>query len=231
MADDTVKAPCPICRAERTAKILASHKEESNDEYLWYSTEYRILKCLGCDFLYVEKVDLCSEDEELNDNGGWELIPRVLYWPARRQREKPSWLHNPLPWAIFCLLEEIYSAVEARTFRLAAMGIRSLLERIMIERVGDQGNFIKNVDKLQEAGYLSVRQRNALDTMLEAGHAATHRGWNPSVDDINVLLDIAEHVIQVIYHHEAQASSLEGKIPRRQRPSGSSGTQKEEQPR
>jgi hypothetical protein len=57
------------------------------------------------------------------------------------------------------------------------MGIRSALENVMIDRVGDQRYFKINMDAFQKAGYLSVRQRGSLESILEAGHAATHRGW------------------------------------------------------
>jgi hypothetical protein len=217
MTDEAVKAHCAKCGDDRKAAVVGCHKEEG-DEEVWYSIKYRILKCLGCETVYFQTYSMCSEDYEITNEGEHELIPNVSYWPAPRRREMPIWLNRGLPIEVFYLLQEIYSAVEAGALRLVAMGIRSVLERVMIDRVEDQGSFTKSVDKLQEAGYLSIRQRNALDTMLEAGHAATHRAWHPSQEDINALLDVTEHVIKGIYIHEAQASGLEGKLPRRHRP-------------
>jgi hypothetical protein len=46
------------------------------------------------------------------------------------------------------LLTEIYAAVNGGQHRLAAMGIRALLERVMINKVGDQGTFRGNLDEL-----------------------------------------------------------------------------------
>jgi hypothetical protein len=41
------------------------------------------------------------------------------------------------------LLKEIYRATENALPRLAVMGIRALLEKIMVLKVGDHGNFCK----------------------------------------------------------------------------------------
>ena len=98
------------------------------------------------------------------------------------------------------------------------MGIRAALDAMIIDKVEDQGSFRRNVDEFVKAGYLSVRQRQTLDAILDAGHAAVHRGWNPTADDINKLLDIAEGMIATIYIHEGGAQNLEEKVPRR-RPS------------
>jgi hypothetical protein len=130
----------------------------------------------------------------------------------------PPWSHGAVPTEIVVLLREVYGAIQVNLFWLAAMGIRSALERIIIERVKDQGNFIKNMDKFHGGGYLSERQRLALDAILEAGHAATHRGWRPSEEDINTIVDIIEHVIEDIYIHQARASDLDKTLPRRPRP-------------
>jgi hypothetical protein len=99
------------------------------------------------------------------------------------------------------------------------MGIRATLENVMTDRVGDHGTFGRNVDAFQRAGYLSERQRGNLDTLLEAGHAAVHRGWSPTEQDISTLLDIAESVIATAYLHDQPADALGRKIPPRATPS------------
>jgi Domain of unknown function (DUF4145) len=72
------------------------------------------------------------------------------------------------------------------------MGLRAALERMIIDKVTDLGNFRHNVDEFQKAGYLSLNQKKNLDSILDAGHAAIHRLWEPTQNDIDTLLDIAE---------------------------------------
>jgi hypothetical protein len=71
------------------------------------------------------------------------------------------------------------------------------------------------LDQFEKVGYLSERQRTVLDTILEAGHASIHRGWEPTEDDIRTLLDITESVIENVYFHEARAAHLEKAVPKR----------------
>jgi hypothetical protein len=54
-------------------------------------------------------------------------------------------------------------------------------------------------------------------TILGAGHAAIHRGWEPTNSDIEPLLDIAESLIEEAYLHEARASDLDKNVPKRPR--------------
>jgi len=89
---------------------------------------------------------------------------------------------------------------------------------VMIDKVGDHKYFTKNIDAFAEAGYLSVRQRSQIDTILEAGHAAIHRGWEPSEADVETLFRITESVIENVYLHEKSAERLESAVPRRQKP-------------
>lgn len=98
------------------------------------------------------------------------------------------------------------------------MGIRAALEAVMIERIGDQGNFAKNLVVFLNAGYLSVRQDGNLRSILEAGHATIHRGWNPTESDISTLLDIAESIVETVYLHDHRVRDLDKKVPKRPRP-------------
>jgi len=97
------------------------------------------------------------------------------------------------------------------------MGIRAALENVMTDKVGDHGTFVRNVDAFQRAGYLSERQRGQLDNLLQAGHAASHRGWQREEQEMKTLLDITESVIESVYLHDQAADALGRKIPPRAR--------------
>jgi Domain of unknown function (DUF4145) len=99
------------------------------------------------------------------------------------------------------LFEEIYAAVRGGQYRLAGMGIRSLLEQVMISKVGDQGDFRKNIDAFHQNGFISLVQRDAMSAILDAGHAVTDRLFKPTVRDLNTALDITEGIFAAIYVH------------------------------
>jgi hypothetical protein len=95
------------------------------------------------------------------------------------------------------------------------MGIRACLEHVMVNEVGDQGSFLKNMNKFQEEGYISRIQRENLDLIIEAGHATMHRSFHPSVAQTNVLVDITESILESIYINSNKAKALKNKIPAR----------------
>jgi Domain of unknown function (DUF4145) len=104
--------------------------------------------------------------------------------------------------ALGSLLHEIYQAVHGEQYRLAAMGIRALL------KVGDLGSFEKQLDAFASAGYISLIQLNTMKGTLEVGHAAMHRAYKPTEEDVKVALDIVEGVMAPLYHHGTKAEKM-----------------------
>jgi hypothetical protein len=66
-----------------------------------------------------------------------------------------------------------YSHTGRRDRRIAAMGIRALLEQVMIAKVGDLKTFEGKLDAFQEQGFISLIQRDAMKETL--AHAALRR--------------------------------------------------------
>src|SRR5439155_14678020 len=99
---------------------------------------------------------------------------------------------------------EVYGALQNDCGSIAAMGIRALLEQLMIEHVGDQRSFSANLNAFEKAGYASHRDRENIETTLEFGHASMHRNYNPTSEDTTQLLNIAENIIQRIYESAEQ---------------------------
>ncbi|WP_377828808.1 DUF4145 domain-containing protein [Bradyrhizobium lupini] len=99
------------------------------------------------------------------------------------------------------------------------MRVRALLEQVMIEKVGDHGTFSKNLDAFLTQGYVGLVQCETLGNILEAGHAAMHRLFSPTAEDIDVLLDVTEVVLQAVYLHLPSSTNIADRVPpRKSRP-------------
>lgn len=144
-----------------------------------------------------------------------ETTPLLAGTPPRQHRGGRLVGVDGIPAPIMSLIKEIYVAVEHRLYTLAAMGIRATLENVMKEKIGDRP-FKVLVSEFQKAGYLSIRQAEHLGVIIEAGHAAIHRGWNPDEKDISTLLNISETLIEMVYLHEDRTRDLDKRVPRRQ---------------
>jgi hypothetical protein len=110
------------------------------------------------------------------------------------------------------LTDEIYVAIHNKSYRLAAIGIRALIEQLMISCVGDKGSIGKNIEAFFAAGHVAEADQEQFKTkLIEAGHAAMHRGYAPDLPAINTLMDLAEALIASIVIHPGAAANL--KIP------------------
>lgn len=131
------------------------------------------------------------------------------YYPPSIYRPQPTWFTLlDREWHITKLLQEIYNALQNSAPALASMGLRAVIEAIMIDKVGDGGSFAENLKKFHSEGYISKVQHAALSAALELGHASIHRGHIPDGFQLETALDITENLVHGLYviQHRAQAS-------------------------
>ncbi len=209
----TTKAHCNECDGVRNHMVLKVEEARwTNDEHGFSGGEtWEMLKCSGCDGVKLRNTSWDTETEGT----------KVVYFPPATFRRQPRWMLllwlELAPEDVFVeeLLQEVYVAFYQGLTRLATMGIRSLIEQIMISKTGDQGSFIKNMSEFERLGYVSNIQRARLDAILEAGHAAIHRAYSPTTQDVHTLLDITEHIVEAVYVHGDKVAELRKNIPRR----------------
>ena len=209
----STKAPCNQCSGDRNHDVLHSEKTSWSDDDQGISggDSYETLKCLGCDNIKLRHTSWFSEHDE----------PTVNYFPPAIFRQRPAWLSelwlelSEADEFVDKLLKEIYIALQNDLPRLAAMGVRSLIEKVMVSKTGDQGSFSKNMVEFERCGYVSRIQRERVEAILEAGHAAIHRTFIPSTRDVITLVDITEHIIETVYLHEAKIAALKKRVPPR----------------
>jgi hypothetical protein len=222
MTAKIIKVHCNKCGGERRHEVLhhetVTWEEVVDDRYpIDGGDAYDLVKCCGCENVALRHQTWFSED---TDEQSRPNVTTVLY-PPESYRPKPRWLVD-LFWAmpidnnfVGDFIKEIYVALHNKSLRLAVMGIRALLEQVMIDKVGDHGSFKKNLDAFEQGGFVSHNQRMVLEPVLEAGHATMHRAFKPSIMDLGHLMDITESIIESIYINGHRASELSKRVPRK----------------
>ncbi len=209
---DRINAPCARCLRSTYHKILYSvEKEEDDDAGGTIKGRFRLIECLGC-----EAISMAMKTD-------WDGDIDEQYYPSPITRKRPDWLLQlQIGWIgdqnfsqLGGLFAEVYEAVRGGQHRLAAMGIRAILETMMIGKVGDQGSFAKNLDAFYENKYISLVQRDAMSDILDAGHAAMHREYKPSETDLKTALDITEGIFSAIFVHTEAARKVASRVPAR----------------
>lgn len=159
---------------------------------------YSVFECCGCHNVVMRKRFWHS------DLTPPEYDESYISWhPALTSRQLPKWRNNlPENWAE--LLCEIYRALHCDSRSLALMGMRALLDMYLVEAAGDLDTFNKKLEWLQALGFLSANQVELIKPAIEAGNAAAHRGYSPSQDGLDTILNL----IELLLHQWTLASAI-----------------------
>jgi len=216
---ETITPKCPFCRKVTKLQTLASDSFNEDLGYADYTTTTSLQKCDTCNRASVHAVYVNSDDcHQFYDDYGKE---QVVYFESRfivppsPTRDDPDWTSRleKKSETVFKDLVAIYRAIDCRSYKLAAMGIRSLFEVIAHEDGASSAlPFKKKLDKLEDLERITPEERLGLDALIESGNAAVHRKWNPNFDEVVLLLTILEAYVHTFYFKaEDEAAMLEEK--------------------
>jgi hypothetical protein len=112
-------------------------------------------------------------------------------------RQAPDWISD-LDAKTGSLFKEVIAAVNHSLFVVASTGVRTLLDVLMTDTVGDMGSFSEKLAAMKNEGYIDDLEHQTLLPVIEAGHASAHRGFVPSRPVLNDMIDITEHLLEKI---------------------------------
>lgn len=209
---------CNECGQETRHEVICEHGQHGSepvdtgnpydDVSVSWDTTHTMLECRGCGNVTLRRTYVFSE---------WNPgEAQIDYFPPHLFRKKPGWA-DELSKDEQSILTEVYAALASDSRRLALMGERTLVDMFIVRKIGDQGTFVQKLKKLEEQGYLSARNRDLLDAALNAGHAASHRGYLPNREQLSTVMDIVENLLQSDLLAK-QVKQLRKATPKRKRP-------------
>jgi hypothetical protein len=225
-APERVKGHCPSCGpgcwADVKGQSVQMHHDDENP--VWAQETYRILQCRGCDTHYFQKILVFSEEWERRVLPGGEEVDHypesISYWPAPSKREQPKWLWEiqGIDNNLHELLQSIYTALDADLPVLAAIAVRTALDRAT-ELVGVDPaiTFAEKLKALREEGRIGKQEEEDLSTLTKAGSAAAHSGWRPTPKQLDTMMATIEHFIYRTFFLAKENVYLAEKIPPRQK--------------
>ncbi len=200
------KAQCAQCGGERKCDVRGHHHTEYSEHDFWGRTDWYLLQCRGCDYVFAQTDVTTSEDyDHFYDEDGeaqCEQAHAYDYWPALSKRVKPDWMGEygidglRDVDALDTALIELYGALNANLTMLAAIGIRTAFDvAAELLKVDKNLTFAKKLDALVGEKHIREVDRPRLKTAVEAGSASAHRGWKPSASDLATMMTILENFI------------------------------------
>jgi hypothetical protein len=126
-----------------------------------------------------------------------EYHHKIEHWPYKppSARERPVWIDKLIrrDEDIHSLIESVYSALENDLSVLAAIGIRTVFDRASeLLDVDPSKSFANKLAELESLGKIGSDQRQTLEVLTDAGSAAAHRGWRPSSDELDTMMNVIE---------------------------------------
>lgn len=212
-------------------------------EALYYlSASHNIYSGMTIDFPYKENSTLCISESVLSKKSIGQVLGEYYEWHFVNPRSqiaslerfdltgvqsesiffeqnlstgKPDW-YDFLGDAQKALIWEIDRAINNELEALPTIGLRTLLETIMVEKIGDVGGgFFKKVERFTEEGYVTPIMAKALSHVLDAGHASAHRAYFPSREDLAICVELVKHLMQGIYILRPSVEKVAEKTPKR----------------
>lgn len=132
----------------------------------------------------------------------------------RDEVNRPDW-YEKLDDQKKALISEIDTALQNNLASLPTMGLRTLLESIVLDHIEDQGVFKKNLIKFVEQGYMTSKQADLVSDVVDAGNAAVHRAYFPNPSDLLVCVEVVKHLAHGVYILGPLVHAMAENTPRR----------------
>ena len=225
-----IKVNCQQCDRETNHAVLQfaefSGHQEDYDIY-WWST-YQIIQCNGCDTVSFRKEQWDSETEE--------TIERL--YPERRIENRANRDYENVPHSIIELYRETLMCYNNGILVLCAAGIRALIEAICTEQritggqvaaVDQDGNITESkqrnnlegkINALHEKGILTKNYTETLHEHRFLGNDALHKMLVPREQELDIAIDIIEHVMETVYEIPYKGKELVQARKKRQAKTG-----------
>lgn len=187
-----------------STRVDLTGDEDDPDSFPLEENRYTMLECCGCESISLRYDSTFLPTKETESR----------YYPPRVFRRLPSWV-NELPKPMASLVREVYRALADDCRTLAAMGARTIVDMVILDKVGDRGTFAQKLEALEEQGLIGRLHREQLDAALDTGSAAAHRGFVPSITTLGQVMDIVENLLQAVYVLSRAASELKKGTPPR----------------
>jgi Domain of unknown function (DUF4145) len=146
-----------------------------------------------------------------------EYLPHnVAHWPAPTQRMRPEWLEKLMgvDFDLYFLLAEVYVALDHELHVLAAIGIRTAVDRASeLLDVDPAKRFSEKLNDLVSSGKVGVSEKDSLGALTEAGSAAAHRGWRPKPTQLATMMGTIEAFIYRNFVLDAELKELKSEVP------------------
>lgn len=226
----TVKEHCPTCDAERACDVHVhvykpwSWEDQEGRYSMNGGVDHSLLECRGCETVFFLKDSWNSEDLDQYYGPDGEEVSEPKRdkrtYPSPTGQTKPQWFDAifGVDYQLYNIMNEMYMAYDNQGYILAAVGLRTALDRaIEVLGIDTEISFKEKLQALKVGGWVGATEHDILDVIMEAGNAAAHRGWSPTKKDAGKLLIAVEAFLHRAFIVGQDAIAIKAGIPPKQK--------------
>lgn len=182
---------------------------------------WEILECRGCEEITFRETWINSEDID-HDTGAPE--PTIKLFPPRSEKTLPIKPHYNLSPTLRQIYRETIDCYNQDLNTLCAMGIRTLIEGVCLDKgikdgpvqqengtVKRQENLRGKIEGMAESGFLTKEHATTLHELRFLGNEAVHELKAPSLDELQIVIEIVEHTLENLYELTGKVETLRWK--------------------
>lgn len=192
---------------------MASETMRSPSDEYWWTCDYCIAKCCGCET--VSLVTATTEESVVEyDEEGDVTYPTVYKtYPYHKPFVNAISDLWPIPSNIATIYRETINALNNECFLLAAAGFRVIVEAICLDRQIEGKSLETKINNLCKKGIITKSDRDRLHSIRFMGNDSVHSIKKPDKQQIRLVLDIIHNMLNGLYVFPHQCKDiLEGPI-------------------
>jgi hypothetical protein len=221
----TMRIYCNQCLNVTNHTVEGTYKSRWDEEEVGVDAgaTHELLKCCGCEQPTLRSQSWCSENQE---------GPTYSFHPPRKDCEerKPKQFSSirfgtPLD----SVYRQAVSAFSQQLLTLAGAGVRLVIEGVCKERQIRDGGLYDDkgilrttkagkplrssklegkINALAELELISKTQAATLHQIRFLGNDSAHELYQPTLEELNVALDIVEHLLEQVYEQPTKSKLL-----------------------
>lgn len=206
-------APCACCGKETAHKALVevdlSDESPDGDIKVWY--QYYIVQCQGCKTVSFCEENQCTEDTDVDSEGGLYLITNQKVYPGRIAGRPVLDNIYELPHGVARIYTQTHEALCSKLSILSGIGLRAIIEAVCKERNATGKNLIEKIDDLVNQGIITKDGAKILHSIRLLGNEAAHETKANTEDELYTAFEVVEHLLKTVYLIPRKAQKLKNK--------------------
>lgn len=195
-----LKIACMLCARVTNHEVLKSVEEvgweEIGPDYdiHWGATK-QIIRCCGCDTVSFRS--LSGNSEEIGPDG--KGIEHEELYPSRTEGRQCLDDEHLLPSDLERVYRETVSALNNKQPVLAGIGIRAIIETVSKAKNASGRDLFGKINDLVTKGVLTQEGADILHKLRVLGNSAVHEVKAHKPVELNLAMDVVEHLLQAVY--------------------------------